>query len=435
VFRGGFTLDAAEGVASDEALPEEDVLDALAELVDKSMIVLRPGEQGRYGMLEMVRQYTSRRLIERGEAAAVQARHAAFFLEIAKRSAPATLGDRHPDEMYRRLVGEEDNLHAAAEWLLTDGRPEDALAFATAVSWFFWYRRKGAQVFGWLECALEVAREVSPELRAHGLGIAGWVGFNADPNRAQEHLSAAIALLEEQGRPIEATWFTAMRASHQFMLGDIDGTAAIVDAGRRDIPERTVASIMMHTAAAMVHVARGELTDALAECDQASRYGRDAFELLPIHSVRWLVFRLQAKPAELREASERTIVLARTLRDPVCAMGGLQGLAFAQILEGDVRGALATTHRMLDAMASLSRGELVYFMGWGRIGRPRPGDAEAGADLFEHLFKQPRAPASRRVLEILLKASVRSATEAGEHEGAARLAEALERLHGENGQT
>ncbi|MBW2257387.1 MAG: protein kinase, partial [Deltaproteobacteria bacterium] len=85
VFRGGFSLEAAEAVAADEALPADDVLDALAELVDKSMIVPRPGEQGRYGMLEMVRQYTSRRLQERGEEAAVRARHAAFFLELAER--------------------------------------------------------------------------------------------------------------------------------------------------------------------------------------------------------------------------------------------------------------------------------------------------------------------------------------------------------------
>jgi hypothetical protein len=83
---------------------------------------------------------------------------------------------------------------------------------------------------------------------------------------------------------------------------------------------------------------------------------------------------------------------------------------------------------MLDTLATLSRGDLVFYTGYGRIGRPRPGDAEAGANLVEHLLKQPRAAASRRVLELLLRASVRAATEAEEEEGAARLAEALERL-------
>jgi len=429
VFRGGFTLEAAEAVAADEDLPAEDVLDALAELVDKSMIAPRPGEKGRYGMLEMVRQYASRRLIERGEAV-VQARHAAFFLDLARRSAPAVLGERHPDEMHCRLLGEDDNLCAAAEWLLTRGEPEDALDFATAVSWYFWYRRKAAQAFDWLARALEAAPDVSPELRARGLGLAGVTGFAADRDRAQARLAEATVLFEELGRPIEATWFAVMRASHQFAMGDIDGTAAIIEASRHDIPKHTVAFVLKVVAEAMVHIARGELAEALAASDEGLRYGRDTYELLPVHSARWLVFRLLAKPVDLREASERTLVLARTLRDPVCAMGGLQGLAFAQILQGDVSGALATTHRMLDEAATLSRGDLVYYMGWGRVGRPRPGDAEAGADLLEHLLKQPRAAASRRVLEILLKASARAAAEAGEHEGAARLAEAFERLHG-----
>ncbi|MBW1881689.1 MAG: hypothetical protein JRJ84_25295 [Deltaproteobacteria bacterium] len=262
------------------------------------------------------------------------------------------------------------------------------------------------------------------------MGVAGWLGFNSDRDKGQKRLREASAHLEQLGHPIEATWLTIMLAANQFMLGDIEATAATIESGWRDIPERTPASVTMRTGVAMVHLSRGELTEALAAAEEGVRYGQNAFELLPVISAKWMVFRLQARPEPLREASERAIVLARTLRDPASATGGLQGLAFAQILEGDVPGALATTHRMLDTMATLSREDLVYWMGWARIGRPRPGDAEAGADLFEHFFKQPRAAASRRVLEILLKACVRAATEAGEDEGAARLAEALERLRG-----
>jgi predicted ATPase/serine/threonine protein kinase len=433
VFRGGFSLEAAEGVASDEVLPAEDVLDALAELVDKSMIVPRPGEQGRYGMLEMVRQYSSRRLTERGELTAVQARHAAFFLELAKQSA-VTLGDRHPDEMYRRLIGEDDNLHAAAEWLLTHGRPEEALAFATAVGWYFWYRRKGELVFSWLERALEAAEVVPDVLRARGLGIAGWLGFGADRDRAQERLGEASAQLERLGHPIEATWFVGCRALNQLMLGDTDGAATLLESRWRDLPKRTVAYVCVQVVAATVHHRRGELTEALAACDEGLRYQRDTYELLPPLYMRLMTLCLLARAQDLRETSERFLVCAKTQRDPVSAVGGLRGLAFAQILEGDVSGALATTHRMLDTLATLSRGDLVFYTGYSRIGRPRPGDAEAGADLVEHLLKQPRAAASRRVLELLLRASVHAAAKAGEDEGAARLAEALKRLRGANGE-
>jgi len=93
VFAGGWTLDAAEQVCADPddtgagvRISRIDVLDLLAQLVAKSLVIATPGGNGamRYGLLETLRQYGHERLVERGEVDATKGRHADFFLAWAR---------------------------------------------------------------------------------------------------------------------------------------------------------------------------------------------------------------------------------------------------------------------------------------------------------------------------------------------------------------
>ncbi len=61
VFRGGFTLEAAEAVCSVAGVDESEILDLLASLVDKSLIA---EYSGRYRLLETIRQYAWEKLLE-----------------------------------------------------------------------------------------------------------------------------------------------------------------------------------------------------------------------------------------------------------------------------------------------------------------------------------------------------------------------------------
>ena len=61
--------EAAEAVGTGEGLPSQDVLNVLAALVDKSMVVTEPQRDGtmRYRLLEPVRQYSQQVLEANGE--------------------------------------------------------------------------------------------------------------------------------------------------------------------------------------------------------------------------------------------------------------------------------------------------------------------------------------------------------------------------------
>ncbi len=91
VFAGGWTLDAAEAVGAGDGLRQDDVLDRLTDLVDKSLVTLDP-EAGRYELLETIRQYAEERLDAAGEGGPVRTRHLAHYLAMAEAAKTKLVG-------------------------------------------------------------------------------------------------------------------------------------------------------------------------------------------------------------------------------------------------------------------------------------------------------------------------------------------------------
>lgn len=151
VFRGGFSLDAAQTVCSDAepggppTANGEDwsVLDALHALVDKSLLApaAEPGVEAapRFKLLESVRAFALEQLAQAGELPAMQDRHARAALQYWKLADARSLSDPALDWVTRHLP-EIDNLRAALRWASTDGaatRVDLALALFnhTAMLW------------------------------------------------------------------------------------------------------------------------------------------------------------------------------------------------------------------------------------------------------------------------------------------------------------
>ncbi len=97
VFARGWTLAAAEAVGAGGSIAPEDVLNLLSQLVDKSLVVAEPLDDGStwYRLLETMRQYGWQRLTVSGETAAVQRRHAVFYLALSERADQELIGPMH----------------------------------------------------------------------------------------------------------------------------------------------------------------------------------------------------------------------------------------------------------------------------------------------------------------------------------------------------
>jgi predicted ATPase len=88
VFAGGFDLDAAHGVCGEDGSTEDDTLDLLTGLADKSMVTVRSSaDRTRYVVLETLRAYGRERLCDNGVDDAYARRHTAYFAELAQRAA------------------------------------------------------------------------------------------------------------------------------------------------------------------------------------------------------------------------------------------------------------------------------------------------------------------------------------------------------------
>jgi predicted ATPase/DNA-binding SARP family transcriptional activator len=116
VFSGSFTLEAAEAICVSGEIHEDDVLDLIASLVEKSLLVLLDvGDEARYRLLESVRQYAAERLAVRGDEEVHRDMHAAYFARVAAAADPLLTGPRRR-ELTQRLLHDLDNLRAAIEW-------------------------------------------------------------------------------------------------------------------------------------------------------------------------------------------------------------------------------------------------------------------------------------------------------------------------------
>jgi len=129
IFRGGWTLEAAEAVCTDERAAEWDVLDLLASLVDKSLVVVElAGDEQRYDVLESTRQFALEKLAEAGQRAEVAARHGRYYAAVERRVRETFLqtDQEYWDASARRELA---NYRAAIDWGL--GEEGDALIAAS----------------------------------------------------------------------------------------------------------------------------------------------------------------------------------------------------------------------------------------------------------------------------------------------------------------
>lgn len=171
------------------------MLDLLTALVEKSIVVYEEAAgEGRYRLLETLRQYGRDRLLESGEAETIRERHLDFFLRLAETAGPELQGAQQ-GVWLELLAAELDNLRAALAWGV-QSEPASALRLAVALDWF--WETRGYWAEG--RDALERATAVPPAQCAKGLGLSGWLAHRqGDYARAKELEEASLSMSRALG--------------------------------------------------------------------------------------------------------------------------------------------------------------------------------------------------------------------------------------------
>ncbi|MFF1915283.1 BTAD domain-containing putative transcriptional regulator [Streptomyces sp. NPDC058239] len=154
VFAGGCTLAAAEAVCADGPQDAREVAGLLGSLVDKSLVVAAPADDGemRYRLLETVGEYAAERLDGAGERDTVERHHLVYFRELARAAEPGLrgAGQRSVIELLQR---EYENLRTALRRAVAARDEQEALCMVLSLSWYWQMRDLRADALQWADAA------------------------------------------------------------------------------------------------------------------------------------------------------------------------------------------------------------------------------------------------------------------------------------------
>jgi non-specific serine/threonine protein kinase len=325
-------------VGAGGSIEEEDVLDLLSGLVEKSLVVTRGSDEGlvRHRMLEPIRQYALEKLQESGEIEVVRRAQAAYFLALAERAEPELMG-KEAVAWLAELGRELGNLRAALSWSFdadrepSDERVETGLRLANALA-RFWDPQGPDEGRRWLERGLACDVEVPSPVRTKALKEAGSVAvYEGDP-RSIPMLTEARDLYTEIGDQ-PGMLATVDNLGHALAHYADPETAAVVKAEVEtllaDPGDRAVAAHLAHFLG-LVAVAEKDLDETRLRLKEALAIYRELEDTrnvplcLPLLGIVTLVLR---DFEEAEKLLEEGLALERRLKYKTLIFFHLMGLA------------------------------------------------------------------------------------------------------------
>jgi predicted ATPase/class 3 adenylate cyclase/DNA-binding CsgD family transcriptional regulator len=312
VFLGGFDLDAAQSVAGDAEVERYQILDQLALLVDKSLVVAENTSGAtRYRFLETVRQYAQEKLGESGEAEAVRSRHRDHYTSMAALLDAPARSDY--DQRVEQADEEMDNLRSAFGWSAETGDVGRALELASSLQPLWLARGRIKEGLAWFDAVLPVDGQGLDEV--------------ALPVRARALADKAV--LDE---------FVGI-----YSLGEAEQSLTI--ARELDDPALLVRAL---TACGCAAVYDAKLAQQyFGEAIGLARALGDRWRLNQILSQQAQAAFVAGDPIAVRAAAQEGRDLADAIGDRFGSRQCRWRLAGAQVQEGDLAGAIAQLHGLV----------------------------------------------------------------------------------------
>jgi predicted ATPase/DNA-binding XRE family transcriptional regulator len=373
VFRGGWTIDAAEQVCNGAELDQGGVFELLSHLVDHSLVVAEPGQDGamRFRLLEPLRQYAAERLDQRGEVEDTDRRHTVYYTGLVEALGYRWLGGDLP--RLKRMDVERDNARTALRRAIDHGDAEAALGLAGAMGYYWQQRGYANEGRAWLSESLALPTVSDTVRKARALVSASTlVSEQGDYAAADPLIEEALTIARQLGdgatlafalfRAAQLTWFRRKFAAARDLaeegvglgralnLRNLEGinlwqcAQAAHDLGdprAQALAEQTVAHFTdlenptmlgcALTTLAQVHLGRGQLDTARRLLDQAvathPREFQGVAQMFSSVSLGWVA----TDQGDLAAAHTALLLALRIARDALGARARLvtplEGLA------------------------------------------------------------------------------------------------------------
>jgi predicted ATPase len=229
IFVGGACLPEVEVVCGSDLESEVETLDALAVLVDHSLV--KQGEIGmetRISMLETIREFAYELLVQSGELEQIEARHTAALLALAEAAEPHLIR-KGRGQWLDRLEADVDNFRAALSRLIGQDEigPSQRLV---GILWRFWQMR------GYIKEGRERTAEIlrhsggEPAERAGALFAAGGMAYwQGDMETTRDMYGEALDLARGLDDPRTLALALYNNAFPTAMHGNLEGGKQLLD--------------------------------------------------------------------------------------------------------------------------------------------------------------------------------------------------------------
>jgi predicted ATPase/class 3 adenylate cyclase len=408
VFVGGCTLEAAEEVCHDGSLGDLELLESLARLVDKSLVVHSDTvDPPRYRMLETVRQYAGEKLTQSGEEPMMRERHAGYFSRFCGEVEEKLTG---PDQLrwLDVIESEHDNIRAVLAFCRDHAdHVELGLSLVGAIGRFWTVRGYLTEGRSWIDPLLKTAGSELTENMATACRTAGqlayWQGDSQAGRRYGEmSLKVCRAIGDQRGETISL-----------FRIGFAALAEGDLLAARSSFEQARDLGTAIGDDAGMPHLinALGEVSWAEGKIDEAKQYFEESLKLFQTAGDRRSIAGVMKSLAMVACEEDRLDESLNYLREGLAIRRELQnetGIAVTLDCLGVVvarRGPVSRAVLLLAAAHSLHV---------NHGSRPEPGDAaridaaKAAADkalgyeAFDQLWQRGLGLPLEEVIELAL---------------------------------
>lgn len=312
VFVGPFTLEAAEALGACEELSPAEIPALVADLVDKSMVVVRHGDPDtQYRLLDTLRAFAQDKLEAAGEVEAVESAYVAFHRAFVARLGEEVLGPDEPTAAARIRVGFGDIRHA----VFLARRSEDVQALVELISGLGGYLRfrQGWEISGWAADTLALVEQVAPddhECRTVLGGVASWSQWFSGDLVAAEQIATRTLAASSDLHAGTASVLATLAVVH--MYNGLPDAVQIAERGLAIAMDRNETFLAAYLAGALA------ITKAYAGDPDAARGDLARQESLidaldnPSARAWWLYCQAEVSGDQ---HPERTVHLARTAAD------------------------------------------------------------------------------------------------------------------------
>lgn len=397
VFSGDFSLQAAEKICQGDGIPEEQILELLAGLADKSLIETLPTlPEARFRLHEIARQYALQRLDAQGEIRHWQNRYVDYFVGLAEEAEPKMRGANQL-EWLNRLELEQENLRAALSLALeedttTDPRNAEFAARLAGGLWLFWFiRGHFSEGRRWSERALALLERTGNPSRALGkvlYTVASFCYFQGDFSQANVLSKRSLRVCKTH----KDRFGEVVSYHHLGMIGAAQGDLA---EGAKHLNQGLKIATQLGDAwlIVLIRIDLGELAIAASDRDAAFEQYQQSLEIARQFGDKFQILYILTNLAEhalQRGDLRQAVMLTEESLSLSNLIGEKRGISYAL----ERLGQIATQEGQFQRAGELFKESLQVIRGM----RDRENIIERLVDLADHEVQQEHFEIAARLL-------------------------------------